>query len=247
MNECSKKEYQMNKHNKLTGRLIAAFQILAMTLLASCTAANASADVCHASGDAAHPYEEIAIDSVELVNQHRGHANDIFPVPVGGCPTLAVETSGGEIILCHATGDLANPYEELALPSAEMEQHLGHPDDINPALLSGCPAYPLVITDGETLFCHATGDAANPYEELMVSVDGLDGHAEHEDDVFPLSRGTGCPTDSTVTDGGKVTICHATSSKKNPYNEITVSVDGLNGHNKHQGDIIPAPAEGCPT
>jgi hypothetical protein len=55
---------------------------------------------------------------------------------------------------------------------------------------------------------------------------------------------------------GKITICHATRSEKNPYVEITISVNGLNGHgpaedpHHHAGswkDIIPAPAGGCPT
>jgi hypothetical protein len=34
----------------------------------------------------------------------------------------------------------------------------------------------------------------------------------------------------------------------NPYREITVSVNALSGHARHHdgGDIIPAPAEGCP-
>lgn len=44
-----------------------------------------------------------------------------------------------------------------------------------------------------------------------------------------------------------VSICHATGSKTNPYQLITVSANGLNGHSKHAGDIIPAPAGGCPT
>jgi hypothetical protein len=47
---------------------------------------------------------------------------------------------------------------------------------------------------------------------------------------------------------GKITLCHATGSTTNPYVEITVSVAGAtNGHAKHPGDIIPAPADGCPT
>jgi hypothetical protein len=47
---------------------------------------------------------------------------------------------------------------------------------------------------------------------------------------------------------GKITLCHATGSATNPYVEITVSVAGAtNGHAKHPGDIIPAPADGCPT
>lgn len=46
----------------------------------------------------------------------------------------------------------------------------------------------------------------------------------------------------------KVTLCHATGSATNPYVEITVADAGAtNGHAKHSEDIIPAPAEGCPS
>lgn len=38
----------------------------------------------------------------------------------------------------------------------------------------------------------------------------------------------------------KVTICHATGSSSNPYVTITVSSNGLNGHNRHSGDIVPS-------
>lgn len=45
-----------------------------------------------------------------------------------------------------------------------------------------------------------------------------------------------------------VTFCHATGSASNPYNTITTSNEGeINGHRHHEGDIIPAPAGGCPT
>ena len=37
----------------------------------------------------------------------------------------------------------------------------------------------------------------------------------------------------------KVSICHATESETNPYNKISVDVDGLNGHGDHGKDIIP--------
>lgn len=43
----------------------------------------------------------------------------------------------------------------------------------------------------------------------------------------------------------KVTICHATHSEKNPYVVITVSVNGLNGHDHHADDVIPFDEEGC--
>jgi hypothetical protein len=46
----------------------------------------------------------------------------------------------------------------------------------------------------------------------------------------------------------KVTICHATGSETNPYVEITISVNALAAHLRHQNgeDIFPVPAGGCP-
>ena len=186
-------EYQMNKLGKIIVKLMAVTQILAITLLAACSAGTPST-VCHATGNATNPYEEITVNSTEL-NEHRAHPNDINPAPVGGCPTT-----------------------------------------------------PVVISDGKITICHATSSETNPYNEITVSINGLNGHGKHEGDIIPVPEG-GCPTTSPEASSSddKVTICHATSSKKNPYNEITVSVNGLNGHDKHEGDIIPAPAGGCPT
>jgi hypothetical protein len=45
---------------------------------------------------------------------------------------------------------------------------------------------------------------------------------------------------------GKTTICHHTGSQSNPFVMITVSNRALPAHARH-GDIIPAPAGGCPT
>ncbi|WKZ37435.1 MAG: hypothetical protein QY332_05760 [Anaerolineales bacterium] len=289
----------MNKCSKTTIKLVALAQILAL-ILAACSAAGVSATVCHATGDAAKPYEEIVMESVELANEHRLHANDIFPVPVGGCPASLVEVVNGtitichatnsetnpyeeitvsinglnghgthegdiipmpaegcpaapivtdtdEIAVCHATGDAADPYEVVMVPSAELDEYLlANPTDINPMPVSGCPAYLIEVEDGKVTFCHAN-DASGSYEEITVSVNGLDGHGDHEDDVFPISEEEGCPASVVTASEGKVTICHATGSAKNPYVQITVSVNGLNGHDRHNGDIIPAPAGGCPT
>ena len=177
-------------------KFAAVVQILALSLLASCSAVgvNASANVCHANGDAGNPYEEITIDNPDLLNLHLAHAEDIFPVPVGGCPPSLVE-----------------------------------------------------VVEGNITICHATSSETNPYEEISVNVNGLNGHGDHEGDVFMRSEADSCPTSKVVVDVGKITICHATSSKKNPFVEITVSVNGFNGHDKHNGDLIPAPVEGCPT
>lgn len=112
--------------------------------------------------------------------------------------------------------------------------------------------------------CHKTGSAQNPYVEITVSTNAAKhGHAKHPGDIIPAPK-DGCPSTSiTRTDqinddenetesetdnsANMVTICHKTGSAKHPYVEITVSNNAArNGHAKHQGDIIPAPKDGCP-
>ncbi|HRQ23370.1 MAG TPA: hypothetical protein PLF42_08100 [Anaerolineales bacterium] len=45
----------------------------------------------------------------------------------------------------------------------------------------------------------------------------------------------------------KITICHKTDDPNNPYVELHLPKQAVeNGHSRHEGDIIPAPAEGCP-
>lgn len=159
---------------------------------------------------------------------------------------LAACAASAPTTVCHATGDSANPYEEITVTSAELNEHIGHPNDINPAPAGGCPASEVVVIDGKITICHATSSEAKPYNEITISVNGLNGHGDHEGDLIPMPE-EGCPTAAAVISDDTITICHATSSEKNPYNEITVSINGLNGHNQHTGDIIPAPEGGCPT
>jgi hypothetical protein len=100
-------------------------------------------------------------------------------------------------------------------------------------------------SQAKTSICHATGDAANPYEEISIGAGNVSEHQSHPNDFWPVPAG-GCPTAPlTISTDGKITICHATNSQNNPYNEITIDRNGLNGHAKHEGDIIPAPAGGC--
>lgn len=109
-------------------------------------------------------------------------------------------------------------------------------------LLTGCGTvtYPTTV-------CHANDDTTIPYTAITVNNDGeLLAHRNHANDIFPMPAG-GCPPAPVQVNDGKITICHATSSAKNPYNEITISVQGLNGHDKHEFDIIPVPDGGCPT
>src|SRR5207237_9112600 len=44
-----------------------------------------------------------------------------------------------------------------------------------------------------------------------------------------------------------ITICHWVPAHGGSYVTITIDDDGLHGHGGHDNDIIPAPAEGCPS
>jgi len=163
-----------------------------------------------------------------------------------GIAVLAACAPGAPANFCHATGDAANPYELVTITGSDAAVHLQHPGDFGPAPVGGCPTAEVVVTNSTINICHATNDEAAPFTEVTVRVNGLDGHATHVGDFFPVPEG-GCPTAPLAAPSdGKITICHATGSAKNPYVEITVDVNGLNGHDKHAGDIIPVPAEGCP-
>jgi hypothetical protein len=154
----------------------------------------------------------------------------------------------GPVAICHATGDPTRPYEEVAIDFKELARHGGHADDIIPAPEGGCPAEAMTgSNDGTISICHATGRATDPYEQVSIDLNGLTGHGFHADDIFPVPE-SGCPAEAVEggDNGGKVTICHATGSAKNPYVEITIDVNGLSGHDTHANDIIPAPAGGCP-
>src|SRR4029079_1092721 len=60
---------------------------------------------------------------------------------------------------------------------------------------------------------------------------------------FPVASSGQEPGIPVVRDSGpNITICHATSSDKNPYVQIQVDADSIvkeNGHDSHPEDIIP--------
>jgi len=169
----------------------------------------------------------------------------LLPVTVIFAVILAACGPGDQTNICHATGNAANPYEEVSVDANNVNEHAGHTDDFWPVPANGCPTTLVTVTNGNIAICHATSSETNPYNEITVSINGLNGHGEHEGDILPAPEG-GCPTTPLTISEGKITICHATNSEKHPYNEITISVNGLNGHGNHAGDIIPAPEGGCP-
>lgn len=44
----------------------------------------------------------------------------------------------------------------------------------------------------------------------------------------------------------RIAICHKTEDAAKPFVELSIPGTAARGHSKHGGDIIPAPAGGCP-
>jgi hypothetical protein len=66
-------------------------------------------------------------------------------------------------------------------------------------------------------------------------------------DLSGSSKNTSKPAKSAAEAQYQTTICHRTGPRNNPsWQEITVNNSALPAHAAH-GDIIPAPAGGCPS
>jgi uncharacterized surface protein with fasciclin (FAS1) repeats len=108
-------------------------------------------------------------------------------------------------------------------------------------------ATPISCQDGQTIAAILRGDPR--FSNFVLALDSM-GYMDMLDQngsytVFAPPNGV-FVAPLLDANGEKITICHATGSAKNPYVEITIDTNGLNGHAQHTGDIIPAPAGGCP-
>lgn len=182
--------------------------------------------ICHASGDEDQPYTLLSLTAADVAD-HSKHPDDIIPAPAEDCPDeLVVGGNDGKITICHATNSTTNPYNKITIALSGLNGHSKHARDFIPA--------------SEDADC--SSETATPTLTPTITAT-MDGTAT----VTATVTLTLTPEATQIGDDGKkITICHATGSKKNRYVEITISVNGLNGHNKHSGDIIPAPAGGCP-
>lgn len=145
--------------------------------------------------------------------------------------------------LAHAAGAARKVAKVVAAPAAAARP---------PAAPQAAAPPQAAAVPGMITICHATGSATNPYVEITISTAGLAGHGGHSGDIIPAPPG-GCPPppgDPVGEDqyGQKVTICHRTRSARKPYVLITVSVNAIPAHQRHDDppDIIPAPPGGCP-
>ena len=119
--------------------------------------------------------------------------------------------------------------------------------------------------------CHKT--ESNTFRRITVSSRAwtnpksrsgktLRGHMRHVGDAIVVGN-EACPSPSVAPQESdqaptKMTICHATHSKKNPYRRITVSSravtntqsqsgNTLRGHARHEGDILMPGTTACPS
>ena len=51
----------------------------------------------------------------------------------------ACTLSTQQVTVCHATGDPANPYQEVTVSKAQLNDYIGQSNDIYPVPASGCP------------------------------------------------------------------------------------------------------------
>ena len=94
----------------------------------------------------------------------------------------------------------------------------------------------------------AVGKAAKPNPSSKGKDDGNEDVDNDKDNGTSNGKGNGNADDEDAAErsgDGKTTICHATASSSNPYVTITISNSALSAHSNH-GDIVPAPAGGCP-
>ena len=181
--------------------------------------------ICHRTLSATNPYVLITVDRNSL-NGHGDHGGDIIPAPAGGCPTsLATQIAAttttitlGRITICHANAN--GTYSQITVAASSLNGHGDHLDDIIPAPSDGCP---YSVRQYALQLVRTSSTTTVPGAVPSVSV----------------------TTVPNVVDPSKITICHATAAGF--FVEITVDRSGLNGHGDHDGDIIPAPASGCPT
>lgn len=174
-------------------------------------------EICHATGDATIPYTELTL-ALDALSTHSKHSDDIIPAPAEGCPsTPVVNGNDGKITICHATGSPSNPYTKTSVAFSGLSGHTKHENDFilepetaecpstttptppgtaSPTVTGTATITPQVTpTGGQSdtiVICHATGSKTNPYVMITVSVNGLNGHGKHKNDIIPAPA-AGCP------------------------------------------------------
>jgi hypothetical protein len=150
-------------------------------------------------------------------------AGAISPVPADGCPKGSTEGEHSGCPTDMTTGDTSTSDENCGKCPTDMSGDAGSSND------NGCGHTPITI-------CHATGSATNPFVEITIDENGLNGHGDHPDDIIPAPAG-GCP--GATTSNSPMTYCK-------PNGSGGYTVETSESGTLPEGAISPVPAGGCP-
>lgn len=109
---------------------------------------NGKVTICHATGSETNPYVEITIAQAGWDNGHSKHEDDLNPVPEGGCPGTAPQTTGAQGVV-----EQPNPF---VAPQPEVSV-------VAPATTEA--AAPATTTEGQAVLgARAEGGSSAPDE-----------------------------------------------------------------------------------
>ena len=174
-------------------------------------------------------------------------ASLLLVLAVGSFAQAAPKAAGStEVVAEEVPAPPAEPPVEEPAPPVE-------PAPVEPAEPAAPPAPPAEVADEAPDAAPApveTSEPAAPAPAPAVQTAAAEPADAGNDRSAGTDESTTEARDAARAPAPKITICHATGSESNPYVEITISENGLNGHlnQNHQGleDIVPAPAGGCP-
>lgn len=112
-------------------------------------------------------------------------------------------------------------------------------DVVKEKVTNTCPDSPAEMPEGSRLFFFAinTGDGSSGDENVGGHYDKVIVKTKNENDKTHTVTYDFEPV--SYVEDGKIKLCHATGSDQNPYEYNNISLNGVNGHKNHDGDIIP--------
>jgi len=162
---------------------------------------------------------------------------------------LAGKDHENKIVICHyPPGNPENP-QTIEIDEDAWSAHQEHGDtqgacsEGSPVCGNGNTEEGEQCDDGNVENGDGCSSECRNEESIPVCGNGINDPGEECD---PLAQNNNCIENEICSSSctcelaeEKITICHFTSSETNPYNVITISVNAVQPHYSHHGDIIP--------